>query len=313
MKKIVLIQPHIHKKELPFQLHLYDVWKKSGINYKKSICPTWRWLFHVVNNINIPKFCESKKEAHIVLVGGGPIRWGCWPDCMFYEIILFIWDCWPIYYNRVFNVIAKYKVKTVITTSRQTTSVLLNQFPALNVLNLTEGIDTALYNGGLNLNKRGIDVLEYGRPNLNLNNISFIDTNYRHLKSKPGERLFQTEKELIDALSNSKVTITYPRCITDPKMAGNIETLTQRYWENMLSRIVMVGKAPMELVNLIGYNPVIELDENNAKKQIIDILENIDDYQVLVNKNRETALKYSSWNERVKVIEDYLVNIGYEL
>lgn len=311
MREVVLIKPHIHKTELPFQLHLYEVWKNSGIRHKKSICPTWRWLFHIVNHFSFPKLFESNKEAHIVLVGGGPIKWGGWPDCMFYEVIPFIWDCWPIYYDRVFKFISKYKVKTVITTSSQTAKVLGEIFPSLNILNITEGIDPSLYDGGRDLNKRKIDILEYGRSNPNVGNLEFDGNKYRHIKSNNGERLFKTEKELTDALSDTKVTIAYPRCVTDPITAGNVETLTQRYWENMLSRIVMVGRAPSELINLVGYNPVINLNEEDAEKQINDILENINDYQELVDKNRDIALHYSSWADRVKIIEEYLASKGY--
>ena len=51
-----------------------------------------------------------------------------------------------------------------------------------------------------------------------------------------------------------------------PELAGDIETLTQRYWECMLSRIVMLGHAPQELIDLIGYNPVIEIDKEHVKE-----------------------------------------------
>ena len=89
--------------------------------------------------------------------------------------------------------------------------------------------------------------------------------------------------------------------MTQPEVAGDIETLTQRYWECMFSRMVMVGHAPQELVDFIGYNPVIELrDDISAEELIADVLENIEIYQSLVDKNRETAEKLGSWNVRMK-------------
>ena len=98
-----------------------------------------------------------------------------------------------------------------------------------------------------------------------------------------------------------KVTITLPRSMTQPEVAGDIETLTQRYWECMFSRMVMVGHAPQELVDFIGYHPVIELrDDISAEELIADVLENIEIYQSLVDKNRETAEKLGSWNVRMK-------------
>ena len=312
MKRAVLIRPHIHKKELPFQLHLFDEWVKSGIKYRGPSCPTWRWLFHLVNHFVSPKLLENRKEAHIVLVSGGAIKWGVWPDCMFYEIIPVIWDCWPLYFKRVFNIIEKYKVKTIITTSYQASCELKQRFPYINILNITEGINISLYEDGDILCRRKIDLLEYGRPTPHLKSLTIGDR-YNHLKSPKKGRLFHTEREFVNALSNTKITITYPRCITDPETAGTIETLTQRYWENMLSRVVMVGKAPMELVKLIGYNPVIELDEINPDKQICMMLDNIADYQALVDKNRKVALIFSSWTDRVKNIEKFLIGEGYKI
>ena len=58
---------------------------------------------------------------------------------------------------------------------------------------------------------------------------------------------------------------------------------------------------PQELVDFIGYNPVIELrDDISAEELIADVLENIEIYQSLVDKNRETAEKLGSWKVRMK-------------
>ena len=110
-------------------------------------------------------------------------------------------------------------------------------------------------------------------------------------------------------MGDAKVTITLPRSYTQPEIAGDIETLTQRYWECMLSRIVMVGHAPQELVDLIGYNPVIELEKDRLNEQIQDILANINSYQKLVDKNREVALKMGDWKNRINDVMNFLHEI----
>jgi len=75
----------------------------------------------------------------------------------------------------------------------------------------------------------------------------------------------------------------------------------------MFSRMVMVGHAPQELVDFIGYNPVIELrEEISAEALIRDVLEHIDDYQELVGKNRETAERLGSWDVRMKWLMEEL-------
>ena len=46
---------------------------------------------------------------------------------------------------------------------------------------------------------------------------------------------------------------------------------------------------------------MIELsDKISAEEQIADVIELIEDYQVLVDKNRETAERLGSWNVRMK-------------
>jgi hypothetical protein len=186
------------------------------------------------------------------------------------------------------------------------------RFPQMNILAITEGIDTSKYKEGKDLNERSIDLLEFGRRNKKVFNVN-LPSNYKHLYSKNGEHLFKTEQDLVNGLSDSKITVCFPRCDTQPQKAGDIETLTQRYWEAMLSKIVIVGRAPKELVDLTGYNPVIEIDKDYQEEQIIDIIEHIDNYQNLVNKNRSVAIKFGDWNSRTKQIMDWLYNCNYSI
>ena len=73
----------------------------------------------------------------------------------------------------------------------------------------------------------------------------------------------------------------------------------------------MLGRAPKELIDLIGYNPVIELACNNQKEQVLQILNNVESYQELVDKNRSTALKMGDWKIRIMKIRTFLENCGY--
>ena len=127
-----------------------------------------------------------------------------------------------------------------------------------------------------------------------------------------------TDEELHDAMADAKITIALTKNYTDPAIGGCVETLTQRYWENMLSRIVMVGHAPQELVDLIGYNPVIEVaidesSEENFRKEVKKILDHIEDYQPLVDRNRDVAVKMAPWELRMQHVKEWLVNLGYEV
>ena len=45
----------------------------------------------------------------------------------------------------------------------------------------------------------------------------------------------------------------------------------------------------------------------------LDILEHIEDYQPLVDRNRETALKLGDWALRMKMVMEWLEKIGYKV
>lgn len=122
---------------------------------------------------------------------------------------------------------------------------------------------------------------------------------------------YPTAESLLQHLPDVKVIISFPQCDTHPENAGNLETLTQRYWEAMLSRCLIVGRAPKELIDLIGYNPVVDVDWSAPEEQLTYILNHITDYQNFVNKNYDAALKYASWDSRIKQIKSILESEGY--
>ena len=126
------------------------------------------------------------------------------------------------------------------------------------------------------------------------------------------DKLSGVEKLSI-ALADSKIVVALTRNDTQPEIAEGIDTLTQRYWECMLSGVVLLGRAPQELIDIIGYDPTVHLDKDNYIKQIDDILANIELYQPLVDRNIKSALEYADWSNRAEIIKKNLVSIGYKL
>ena len=124
---------------------------------------------------------------------------------------------------------------------------------------------------------------------------------------------YPTAKDLLDNLNKTKIIVSFPQTDTHPQRVGNMETLTQRYWEAMLSGCLILGRAPKELIDLIGYNPVVDIDWNYPEEQIHKILNNIDDYQAFVDKNYETAKANASWDLRIQQIFKILSKRGYSI
>ena len=308
---IKAIPPYIYIGASNFKYYPCEAWEKIGGKVSRNFYPP-QFLHSLIYRITLPSVFKSKKEARLRFVSGYSIQFDTFPDYAFYEVIPLIWDCWPKQVESVAAFFRKHQVKTAIFTSSQTADVFRGLFPQMNILTITEGIKIDLYSPGNVLSDRNIDILEIGRKDGNFFK-SPLPEGINHVKTGNFARTFQSDEEFRAALADTKVTVTVPRCDVAKKTAGNIETLTQRYWECMLSRIVMVGRAPKELINLIGYNPVIDWDGNDASPLVSDILGNIGKYQNLVNRNYETAKEMASWEMRMKDIMIYLKNKGYSV
>lgn len=310
MKKVVAVTPYV--RGINFKMKAYAAWIESGGEHMPSHYPP-KILHGFFHKYELPALHKNNKIAQLRFVEPVTIELDTFPDYSRYEIIPLIWDCWPIYLGKTCQWFVKHDVRTAIFTSSQTAKRVKEKLPHVNVITITEGINTSLYKGDIKLLKdRRIDILEVGRMNYTFFK-SVLPDSINHVRTGILKAKFKTNEDFRKALNDAKVTITVPRCDTQPERAGDIETLTQRYWENMLSGIVMVGRAPKELTDLIGYNPVINWNGVDATNTTLDILNNLDNYQPLVYKNRETAMMMADWSIRIKYIKEQLVSLGYQL
>ena len=62
------------------------------------------------------------------------------------------------------------------------------------------------------------------------------------------------------------------------------------------------------MVQLFGYNPVIEIDWDDPIGQIEKILNNYSDYFSLIEKNYQTVIRDHKWEDRWKSIKQILKN-----
>ena len=311
---IKAVSPYIHPVFLNFKLAPFEAWKLFGGDVAKSHYPP-KCLHGAAFRWELPTLWKSKKEARLRFVEPVSLFFDTFPDYARYEVVPMFWDCWPCYFEKTSEWLRRHQVKTAIFSSRQTAEMMQERFSGenkgwqrINVIWCPEAVDDSVYQKGKLLKDRNIDLLEFGRSNDKVFKVdqleSVIDNknrNLNHVCTKQNGKFIYTNEQLYEAMGDAKVTVALPRSITQPEIAGDIETLTQRYWECMFSRMVMVGHAPQELIDFIGYNPVIELnDKISAEELIADVIEHIEDYQSLVDKNRETAEKMGSWEMRMK-------------
>ena len=310
MKIVKAIQPYTRHNGSNFKFPPYNEWVNNDGKVSRAIYPI-RHLHGLAHKIELPSFNILSSQARLRFAEAFTINFDCWPDYLWCETIPFIWDCWPSMYDRIEKWFYKHNIRTAIFTSSITAEEIRQRCPNVNILHVTEGIDTSVYHAGGSLVRRSIDFLEYGSKQRNLFEKPLEGIN--HVNSTSIITKMMTWDDLLNTMSDAKVTLALPRCDIDQEVTGGVETLTQRFWEGMLSRSVLVGRAPKELTDLIGYNPVITLDRQNAEDQIKDIIAHIDDFQSLVDKNREVALTMAPWNIRIKKIMNWLTELGYKI
>ena len=318
MKTVKAVAPYIYEGGINFKHKPYEAWVKLGGQVAPAHYPP-RFLHGLAFRCELPATLKKlslslklslKDSARLRFVEPVSLYFDTFPDYAFYEIIPFVWDCWPQYFEKMCSWLEKHEVMTAIFTSSQTVDRIRERFPQMNVMYCPEAVDASCYTEGKLLKERSIDLLEFGRSNEKFFQAALPES-LNHVCTMQNGKYIYTNEQLYDVMGDAKVTITLPRSYTQPEIAGEIETLTQRYWECMLSRIVMVGHAPKELIDLIGYNPVIELEKDRANEQIQDILANIVNYQELVDKNREVALKMGDWKIRMKDVMNFLSANNY--
>ena len=310
-KIVKAVAPYVHPDAFNFKMQPYDAWKKVGGQVMPSHYP-WRQLHYFAYKYEIPSLYKKNKIVQLRFVQPVSISFDTFPGYLNHEIIPLVWDCWPAYFEMMCAWLEKHQVRTAIFTSSQTAEQMRQRFPMMNILTITEGIETDNWDEGQELKDRLIGLYEIGSVKRGIFRKKHPEE-YKQLFNKPKRWGFRTQEDYQRLLMNSRLTVIFPRSITEPETAQAIETLTQRYWECMLSRILMVGHAPKELTDLIGYNPVIELDMEHDLEQIEQLLAHIEDYQPLVDRNRETVLAMGSWDIRMKEIMEWLKGLGYEV
>ena len=310
-KTVKAVKPFVFSNNSNFKLAVYNSWVKEG---GKGICGRWYAKFYksISYHLDMPSVCENKKTARLCFVEGTSLLFDTFPDYIFYEIIPIIWVCWPSFWVAMEKFLRKHNVRTAFFTSSQTADHFKSVFPTCNIFHLPEGIDTQIYKPGKPLRERSIDYLEYGRCSCIVDSAK-LDDSINVVSSRNELNGLATREDLVNALADSKITIAMTRLDNQPEIAEGIDTLTQRYWECMLSGVILLGRAPLELINFIGYDPTVKIELDNVNMQIKYILSHIENFQDLVDRNRSVALQKGDWSGRIKTIMQQLTLGGYKI
>lgn len=159
---------------------------------------------------------------------------------------------------------------------------------------------------------KDIDVLELGRRHQKTHN-SIVEVlradNKKHLYEKsPGKIVFPNKEQFITGMARSKISLCFPKSETDPEAAGPVSTMTNRFLQSMASKCLVVGSSPQEMVQLFGYDPVVQIDKSAPAAHLLDILYNFQDYHDLIEKNYINVRENHTWENRCNTILKIIIN-----
>jgi Glycosyl transferases group 1 len=228
------------------------------------------------------------------------------PFCYGNEIVPYCFDCWPSQYERWASFFKRHGVRLSFFSARQSAEYFARTITPMKSIWLAEATNPSDYCAVRSGAERDIDVLELGRKNSHYHSRivePLASAKAAHLYARvEGEIIFPDRECLIDGLSRSKISICFPCSQTHPARAGAVETVTHRYFESMASKCLVVGHAPQELVDLFGYNPVVEVRQGEEYEQIDEILRNIEAWDGFVERNYRRLLQVGTWDSRVESI-----------
>jgi len=254
---------------------------------------------------------SDRNEYFAILMGIRPPR-KCMPYFAFNKRKhLYLFDAWPEYHDDIREFVHLYKVRSLHVSSQQAAEQLREscQCPVFWV---PEGINPLDY-FFFSQEKKDIDVIEFGRKHMSyhdsIKNV-LKDSRKVHLYEKiRGEPIFKTRDAFIDGLARSKISICIPCNMTHPERSGDIETMTIRYLQSMLSKCLILGHAPKEMLEIFGYNPVVEIDHNDPCQQLLSLLNTYEEFVPLIERNYNLVIKNHTWDKRWETIKNTISSL----
>lgn len=282
--RIVRAKPHGHVTDAVVAALEDAVAQATGWPVEKAFSDA---VQRVARAVPIP----VKKDRDLFMVMMGPYRiplnaadWAATRG----RRVAWVFDVWPSSYADLAGFVRRYKIDALFVTAKQSADRIARTLEGCMVKWCPEPmIDLGFHSKPWA--ERTIDVLQFGRKydpyhRQLLNQISPSHIKYVY-EEKPGEVVFPTKTEFVLGLANAKVSVCFPCDLTHPERAGDVSTVTQRYFQSFGSGCVVVGQSPPELVQLFGYDPVVPADLTNPGAQIEEILASPEKFLPLVEKN----------------------------
>lgn len=233
------------------------------------------------------------------------------------DVVPYCWDVWEPQWALWAGRLRPLRPPAIFVTAAQSAQFLTEALPQSRVVHLPEATRLSRYSSGRPLETRTIGVLELGRRHQKWHDAvsdalrSRSDRSHVY-ESRSGRLVFPDAPALCQGLSDAVISVCFPSSLTHPQRAGGVETMTHRYLESMASGCLLLGHAPDELVRLMGFNPVIEVDWSAPVEQVLDILDAPRRWQRHVDRVLWRLRETGDWSVRTRTLWAALRAIGLQ-
>lgn len=251
-----------------------------------------------------------KKKPKRAIVAG--LAWAsdmlAFPEAMWCELTPWIFDCWGPQFSKWEALLRRHRVRDAFFSARAAAQHFAKTMPGLRAHWLPEAVDPQRLDASKSLLERQTHVLEMGRGFRDLHEAItglLAKRGVRHRYQAPGAPfIFNGLDDLYRGLGDTAIMICYPKSMTHPDNAGGVETVTQRYFESIGSRCLIVGHCPAELRDLFGFDPVIALPGGHEAERLLDIIANLGSYQAQVDRAHARLLEVGTFDARARTLLD---------
>lgn len=218
------------------------------------------------------------------------------------ELYLFCWDVWPSNMSRWQEIFEQLKPRKVFMTTTDAARVFKSS--AVHTEWMPDATDVSGFVPSTPLTDRTIDVLELGRKWNWLHTaitVPLQERGARHLY-QPDETtiIFPNSESFTQGMQDSKCVVCVPGSITHPEKFGQFGALTPRYLETMAAGAIPVGVCPPDLREMLGYNPVVEIDRAHPMMTFDNLLNNLGPFSEVKERNRLAVEQNADWSVRIE-------------
>lgn len=218
--------------------------------------------------------------------------------------VLWTWDAWEPKLEGIAALAREAKIDVLLVSSWQSSELLRAMLRGVcDVHWVPETIDVSEYRAKP-WNEKKIDVLAFGRS-LPRYKEAIKSLSAKGLNCVLDQR-FATREEFISALADAKISICFPRTVTDPDVAGHISTVTHRYLQSMAAKCLIVGETPVEAQQMFGYDPIVAVDWRDPVGQLLHITTHPESFAHLIERNFAALTSHHQVSNFVARIEQHI-------